>query len=442
MARIYPFRGIYYDPDRVTDLSLVATPPYDVITPEERRRYWQRHSNNIIRLILPEGEGGADKYEEAAGYLQRWQQQGILITEENSCIYPSQQYFTILSGETRKRNGFIALVKLEPLDGGVIIPHERTTPKPVEDRLLLLEACEAHLSQVFALYSDPAGEIERLFDRVWIETPRREFTDDDGVVHRLWCVDSGELINELSSRMNGKKLIIADGHHRYTTALLYRDKMRRMCPQASERCSFEYIMMYLTAMEDKGLVILPSHRLVPKRCARNPGEFLANVIRYFSMKPFNFEDFGGEQPAREAFFAALDEKAGRLQTFGLYIQGESRYLLLTFTSEVRPQELLNGYPEVVRKLDVALLDGVILKDFLQLRESDVGLTKDRTEALEEVRSGRSKMAFFLRPPTVEQVREVAEAGEVMPRKSTYFYPKVACGLVINKIDPSEEVTLM
>lgn len=442
MAKIAPFRGLYYNPQEIKDLSLVATPPYDVIPPGEEGRYRQRHPCNIISLILPEGAGGEDRYKESANYLHEWESEGILKREGKPSIYTYEQVFVTSSGETKKRKGFMALTKLEPWGQGSILPHERTTPKPVEDRLKLMEACGANLSQPFAIYSDPAGEIEKILAQGCTAPPRYEFRDDDGVSHRLWQLDDRRIIAEVEEKMRDKTLLIADGHHRYKTALLYRDRMRERHPHYTERSPFEYLMMYLTPTEGKGLLILPTHRLVLPRGSFDPGKFHSALGVYFSLQTFDFKNLGGEKIAREALFKTLDEKRRDRYTFGLYIHGESRYVLLSLKEGISVGGLLKGYPKVIQELDVALLDEFILKELLTVEQDEVGLTKDRDEALEEVHKGRYSLVFLMNPTSIHQVKRVVDADEVMPRKSTYFYPKVATGLVIYKIDPNEEVGLV
>lgn len=441
MARIAPTRGLYYNPQKISDLSLVATPPYDVIAPVEEGRYRKRHPYNIIRLILPAGEGGVDRYQEAARYVQEWERKGVLIREEKPSLYPYQQIFSSPSGETKKRNGFISLVKLEPLGQGSIIPHEGTSPKPVEDRFRLMEACGANLSQVFTLYSDQAGVVEGQLAKAWALPPRYEFRDDEGVIHRLWQVDNRNVIAAVQKGMLDKTLLIADGHHRYKTALIYRDRMREQYPAYTERSPFEYTMLYLTPIEGEGLLILPTHRLVLTREPFDLCGFYTALKKYFSLQNFTFDDTGSEKRARKNFFKALDKTGAQRYTFGLYIGGEKRYILLTPRREVRIEELLRGYPEVLQELDVTLLDGFIVKELLNVEEEEVELSKSRNEALEEVHQGRYRAAFLLHPPTMQQVKRVVDAGEVMPRKTTFFYPKVATGLVIYKIVPDEEVIL-
>jgi uncharacterized protein (DUF1015 family) len=439
LATIAPFCGVYYNPLKIADLSQVATPPYDVIAIEEAERYRERNPYNIIRLILPKGEGGVDRYQEAAHYLQEWEREGVFIRDKKPSCYPYQQIFTAPSGEIKKRNGFISLVKLEPWGKGGIIPHEGTSPKPVEDRLRLMEACGANLSQIFTLYSDPAGEIEGQFTEVRTSPPRYEFQDDDGVVHRLWQANGREIIAEVEKRMRDKILLIADGHHRYKTALIYRDRMRERFPSYTDRSPFEYTMMYLTPIEGKGLLILPTHRLATPREPFDLKGFYAALKKHFSFHAFNFDETGGEEMARKRLFTALDKKIPGRYTFGLYIGGEKRYIHIISKEGIRVKDFLKGYPEVLQELDVTLVDGFFLKELLKVEQDEVGLLKGRNEALEEVRAGRYKAAFLMNPPSIQQVKRVADAGEVMPRKTTFFYPKVATGLVINKIVPDEEV---
>jgi uncharacterized protein (DUF1015 family) len=442
LAKIAPVRGLYYNPQKVADFSQVASPPYDVIAPDEEERYRKRHPYNIVRLILPRGEGGVDRYHVAARYLREWQNEEVLIRDDKPSLYPYQQIFVSPEGETKQRNGFISLVKLEPWGEGHIVPHERTTPKPVEDRLRLIEACNANFSQVFMLYSDPGGEVEEQLAKVRTSAPRHEFRDDDGVSHRLWQADDRAIIDHVVKWMQEKILLIADGHHRYKTALIYRDGMRERYPSLNERSLFEYTMVYLTPIEGEGLLILPTHRLIAPKGLLDMDGLNTALKKYFSFHAFSFDVPGGEKEARDQFFKALDKISPGRYTFGLYIGGEKRYIQLIFKDKFDARDLLKGYAGVVQELDVTLLDGFILKELLKVEQEDVGLLKGRNEALEEIHTGRYRAAFLLNPPTIQQIDRVVSAGEVMPRKTTFFYPKVASGLVINKIVASEEVTLV
>ena len=440
MATIAPARGLYYNPQKIPDLSQVAAPPYDVIAPHEEERYRGRHPYNIIHLILPAGEGDVDRYQEAARSLQEWEKEGVLIRDPRPSLYPYQQVFAAPSGEVKERNGFISLVKLEPWGEGNIIPHEGTSPKPVADRLHLMEACGANLSQVFALYSDPARDVEEQFAGIWTSPPRYEFRDDDGVVHRLWQVDDRVLIAAVEKEMRDKTILIADGHHRYKTALIYRDNMRKRFPAYTERSPFEYTMLYLTPLEGAGLLVLPTHRLVSKEAIDTKGFYTA-LKEHFSFDVFSFDDSGGEKGARERFFTALDTQGTSRYSFGLYIGGEKSYIRLYPKGEAAIRGLTKGYPEILQELDVTVLDGFILKELLSVEGDEIGLAKGRDEALEEVHRGRQRAAFLLNPPSIQQVKRVVDAGEVMPRKTTFFYPKVATGLVIYKIVPHEEAAV-
>jgi uncharacterized protein (DUF1015 family) len=239
--------------------------------------------------------------------------------------------------------------------------------------------------------------------------------------------------------MQDKRLLIADGHHRYKTALIYRDRMRERFPSYTERSPFEYTMMYLTPLEGEGLLILPTHRLVTPQEPFDLKGFYKALEKHFSLHAFHFNDTDGEKMARKRFFTALDEKIPGRYAFGLYIGGEKRYSHVISQEGIRVKDLLKGYPEVLQELDVTLVDGFILKELLKVELEDVGLLKDRNEVLGEVHAGRYRAAFLMNPPSIQQVKRVADAGEVMPRKTTFFYPKVATGLVINRIVPDEEV---
>ncbi|MCJ7665098.1 MAG: DUF1015 domain-containing protein, partial [Desulfobacterales bacterium] len=247
---------------------------------------------------------------------------------------------------------------------------------------------------------------------------------------------------EVEKRMRGKTLLIADGHHRYKTSLIYRDRMRERFPSYTVRSPFEYTMLYLTPIEGEGLLILPTHRLATPREPFDLNGFYTVLKKFFSFRVFNFNDTGGERVAREHLFKALDKKIPGRYSFGLYMSGEKSYSHVISKEDIRVKDLLKGYPEVVQELDVTLVDGFILKELLKVEQEEVGLLKDRNEVLEEVHAGRYRAAFLMNPPSIQQVKRVVEAGEVMPRKTTFFYPKVATGLVINKIIPGEEVALV
>jgi uncharacterized protein (DUF1015 family) len=231
-----------------------------------------------------------------------------------------------------------------------------------------MEACSANLSQVFTLYPDPGGEVEEQFAKLCTSAPRHEFRDDDGVVHRLWQVDDRAIIAEVKKKMMDKTLLIADGHHRYKTALIYRDRMRERYPSYGERSPFEYTMLYLTPREGEGLLILPTHRLILPKEPFDPIVFYNALKQYFSLHDFNFDDNGGEKGTRKRFFRALDRKGRDSFIFGLYIGGEKRYIQLISKERLKVRDLLVGYPEVLQELDVTLLDGFILKELIKVEQ--------------------------------------------------------------------------
>lgn len=408
MADIAPLKALYYDREKVKDIGLVATPPYDVISPEMRRRFLERHPYNIVRLILPDDYGGASRT------FKEWLQKGVFRREESPSIYPYQQVFSPPEAEERlERWGFIALVRLED---GAVIGHERTMDDVVKDRLSVLESTGVQMGQIFSLFSDPKGEVERLIKEAVKGRPRFEFTDDEGVTHRLWQLSDPLLIKAVARRLQGQRLLIADGHHRYSTALRFRELMRQRYPEAPAAAPFEFVAMYLTPMESEGLLILPTHRLVPAL----PEEALKGVSermeRFFQRRTFSPQHQG-------ELFRAIDRGEG----LGFFRKGKGFALLL-------PRD---GLPisGVLRRIDAALVDELLLRGL----SVKVDLTRDREEAVRAVLEGRYEMAFLLRPPRVQDLKAVVEQGELMPKKSTYFYPKVASGLVLFPVAEEGEV---
>lgn len=408
MAAIAPLKALYYNCHKVKDIGLVTTPPYDVISPEMRRRFLERHPYNIVRLILPED------YETASRTFKDWLQRGVFRREESPSIYPYQQVFSSPEGGQRlERWGFIALVRLEE---GAVIGHERTMDDVVKDRLRVLETTGVQMEQIFSLFSDPKGEVMRLIKEGISGRARFEFTDDEGVTHRLWRLSDPPLIEAVARRLRTQRLLIADGHHRYSTALRFRELMRQRHQGAPATAPFEFVAMYLTPMESEGLLILPTHRLVPPLPDETLRGVSEQVERFFYMRTFPPQQQG-------ELFRAIDRGEG----LGFLRKGGSLALLLS--RDGLP------IPGVLRRIDAALVDELLLRGL----SVKVDLTRDRQEAVKAVMEGRYEMAFLLRPPKVQDLKAVVEQGELMPKKSTYFYPKVASGLVLFPVAEEEEV---
>ncbi len=428
MAEIAPFRGIVYDPARAGPLDRLLAPPYDVISPPERAALAAKSPHNFVRIDLPEGDGD-EKYAQAARELRRWLDEGILRRDERPALYRYQQRFTS-GGREYTRKGFISRVRLRRYEERVVLPHERTLSGPKLDRLKLTRACRAHLSQVFALYSDPSQRIEAEFAAVESTPPELEGRTDDGVVHRVWRLIDPGAQQRVAAALAEAKVYIADGHHRYETMLAIRDELR---PQArSPRSSIEYGPIFLTSLQDPGLIVLPTHRVVHGLRGFELEAFLERLRSRFDLRELR----GGPEALREELSAA-----GRKGT-ALALASGPRVFLLALRAG---QEVAVPGPEPVRKLDVAVLHSLVLEEMLgidraaQERQTNLRYVKDFARALEEARLPEVQAVFLLNPTGVAQLKAVADAGEIMPQKSTYFFPKLASGLVLNPVDPAEEV---
>lgn len=435
MAIIKPFRGLRYNQGVITDMASVMTPPYDVISPQEQERYYQIHPNNIIRLDfgkdLPGDSEKANKYTRAAEFFRAWRKEGILRQEDSPAIYIYDQEF--LSGNIwLTRRGFIALVRLEPFDKGSIYPHEQTLPGPKADRLKLTQSCRANLSSIFALFPDETNEIDAALLAMTSTKPEVDFVDDTGVKNKLWVIKEKQTIDRLVGRMKEKPLFIADGHHRYETALVYKEQMQKEHGGSQADLPSDYVMMVCVSMNNKGLKILPAHRLV-----RNIKDFRLDRILPVLHESFRIELLGKGCAVKDCM--ARLNNAPETHAFIMYAGQEDAYYKLSLNNEkIIDTIFANDHPEW-RHLDAGILHGVIINKVLGIAADDVTIkeyvkyVKEETEAVSLVRSGQYQLAFFLKPTRIEQVKEIASARKVMPPKSTYFYPKLITGIVINSL---------
>jgi uncharacterized protein (DUF1015 family) len=434
MAEIAPFRGILYDVAKAGAAARLLAPPYDVISPSERAALAALDPHNCVRLILPEGEGD-QKYAHAAATLRAWLTDGILRRDDAPALYRYHQSFTA-EGRSATRKGFICRVRLARFDEGVVLPHERTLSGPKADRLKLKRACRAHLSQVFGLYSDPARATDEPFAAVEREPPALEGTTSDGVTQRLWRLGDAALQARVVAALADKKIYIADGHHRYETMLALRDELRAES-HGRPRSSVEYGTIFLANMDDPGLLVFPTHRVVHGLRGFDLEGVLARARTFFTVE----ESAPGEAPAVRA---QLAERGRVAPTFALASGARLFYLALQQNAALDRVAALRG-PQVLRTLDVTLLHALVIEELLgidraaQEAEAHLRYLKDTAQALAEARAPDVQAVLLMNPTRVEQVRAVADAGEVMPQKSTFFYPKLASGLVINPIDPSEDV---
>jgi uncharacterized protein (DUF1015 family) len=445
MAVVKPFRGLLYNPEKVPDMTAVMAPPYDVIGTELQEALYKRHPNNIVRLILnkttPGDRPGSDRYSRAAGELKNWMDEGVLKRDEALAIYYYTQEYTLIDGLKRTRKGFIALARLEEFGKGKILPHERTLAGPKADRLNLLKACRANFSCIFSLYQEsgkPPGErILSILDASAEGAPLIEVTGDDGVVNRLWRITDAHVTEKVTQGMQLKTLFIADGHHRYETALNYKRKMNEGLENPTGEEPFNYVMMYFTAMDTDGLDIFPTHRVIHSLEGFDADTFLDVCQEYFDLEEMRFED-ATEPEVRKEFLKRMGQGIDVKNRFGLYLSGKKSYFILTLKTIKLMDELFGDtIAEVYKALDVTVLQSLVFGNILGItpedleRQRNLVYVKGVDEALEEGRAGKSQMVFLMNPTKVEQVRAVSEAGLLMPQKSTYFFPKLLSGPVMN-----------
>ncbi|GAB6097310.1 DUF1015 domain-containing protein [Desulfatiferula olefinivorans] len=439
MARIVPFRGILYNQDKVDPADVVA-PPYDVISEAKQQVLYDRHDKNVVRLILGKmfdtDTPGDNRHTRAADYFSAWQAEGVLDRDLEPALYLSSVTF-LVGGKAVTRFGLITQVMLETFDTGVILPHEQTFSKVKSERLSLMKICKANFSQIFSIYSDQCGILDALKQAVDGKAPDIDLVDDAGERHRLWKIVDPGVISFVRERMNDKKLFIADGHHRYETALNYRDFLRETDPDFSDSHPANAIMMYLTSMEDPGLIIFPTHRLLNQVDPRALAAFPDRAAEVFDVTTIPID--GDVEPAFDAFRKALLADPRRT-TLGALIKGHQTFYLLSLKAGVMDQRFPE-IPPALRSLDVTVLTHLVLLDLLGLTQTDldeeklITYSENDRHAVEAVLEGRCEAGFILNPTRMTQVRDVAESGRTMPRKTTYFYPKALTGLVFNTLKP-------
>ena len=452
MAYLAPFRALRYNPTR-TDLSQVVTQPYDKITPEMQERYYVASPFNLVRVILgkriPSDHSGDNPYTRAAHFLEDWRSQGILRRDDEPSIYSYIQHFTAPGESTqRARKGFIALGKVEDYSARVVFRHEQTLAKPKADRLELLRATRAHFGQLFMLYSDPPGEVDRLLDTP--SSPDIDVCDEYGVRHVVRKVSDPGLIEQVRVKMREKQLLIADGHHRYETALNYRDECRALAstrdatgPQQPSRSDpqrqasteippYELVMMTFINMDSPGLAILPTHRVVYGLAGFSPQSLHDRARQYFSVEEVD----PAITPARAV---GILREAGHSGTALLAVTADRAFLFDTAktigSSFFGNLSLRQQWLDVVQ-LHKCLLEGVLGISEEAIREQqNIRYIRDSGEAMVHVREGKADVAFLMNPVKMRDVRDIAFAGEVLPQKSTDFYPKLLSGLTIYPLDP-------
>ncbi|HEY0343943.1 MAG TPA: DUF1015 family protein [Solirubrobacteraceae bacterium] len=425
MARVEPLAALHYDSAVAGPLQDLAAPPYDVIDPEQRAELESRSPYNVVALDLPEDPGGGDRYAHAARLLDDWRAQGAVVRDDEPALWALVQDYTGPDGRRLTRNGFFARVRVEDYGPGTIRPHERTHPGPKEDRLRLTRATQANLSPIFSLYSDPDLRAWQALQPATREEPFGEVSEPDGTRNRLWRVTDADAIATVQDALADVELLIADGHHRYETARVYADEVGGEGPH-------RYVLMCLVALQDEGLTVFPTHRLVDGLRGTDKPETLAATLRSsFDIEPIEADDL-----------VPPDGNGDTIQ-MGYMDSHFRRAFRLTLKDQAIADEALADMPEPYRHLDTAVLEAIVLKGPLGLSEDDIshlrglGYARSFEEARELVESGTFDAGFFLRGIPVTQIQEVAAAGVNMPPKSTYFYPKVPTGLLFNPLSGLE-----
>lgn len=439
MAVVLPFAALRYDQGKVGGLEQVLTQPYDKITPEMQRAYLRRNPHSLAYLTKgetrPDDSATENVYTRAAGWLRDWREQGVLLQRKSPAIYVYYEEFSPPGNRAAPimvRKGFIGLGRLEPYESGVVFRHERTLSGPKADRLELLRATRAHLESIFMLYSDPEKRIESLLEEHVRRQPVARVEDEYGVIHTLWDVEDPGAIRALQQAMADKKLIIADGHHRYETALNFARECRAKHPDREEDCSFA-LMTYVN-MEGDGIVILPTHRLLAGMREWNREAFLSKAAAYFTLERHPFTDVSQRQQALDRMRAGM--QSPRSVTLGALFHGEDAFYCLQARRDVAWEQLLPDLSPAERSLDVTVLHRIALGLCLGVDEESVrkeqylSYVRHFEEGVEPVLRGAAQACFFLNPVAIRQVREIAFAGRLLPQKSTDFYPKLLSGLVL------------
>jgi len=418
--KVFPFRGVFYNLEKVKELEKVLCPPYDIISSKEQEDFYKMHPLNIIRIdygkIFPGDSLKNNRYTRAKRLFQQWLKEKILVQDSSPSFYLLSQKFAYKK-EKFVRWGIIGRLKLS--QKGNVFSHEKTSSSPKEDRFRLLRAIRANTNPIFAIFEDEDSLVEKLVKPYFPQRPFLKF-EFQKIDHCLWRINEPNLIRKIEDVFRGKNIFIADGHHRYEASLLYQNYCRKKNPYHTGREDYNFVMSYFTPLNSKALKILPTHRLLKKI----PIDIWEKLGLYFEIKPCS----------KSYLLDLLDNPCQKGYQFGMYI-GKNKYFLLTLKENLKPEELICEDKIIEwKRLETSILQHIIIEKIFEVKDSDFGsifYTQDLEEAICKVNSKEYKIAFFLKPTNVYEVRNIALAKERMPHKSTYFYPKLPSGLVIN-----------
>ena len=436
MAKVIPFKGLRYNLDKIGDLANVTAPPYDIIPPSMQDELYARDEHNVIRLEYGksfDGDGAnSNKYTRASEFLQKWMSDDILKLDEKAAFYIYEQVFSLQPGVMKSFKGIISQVGVAEFSENIVLPHEQTLSKAKSDRFDLMSATDANFSQIYSLYVDESGSLKQVINQQSDREPDVSFTSDEGILQNLWLVTDEEICDHITKMFADKQLFIADGHHRYETAINYRNKKREENPGYTGDEAFNNVMMMLVDMDDEGLVVFPTHRLIRDLPNFDEVNLIGLLTDNFTVSKIHFTDTGVAGVISEKMSKTLDEKM-----FALYT-GKNYYYLLELKDIRVMDELFPDMPKVLRRLDVTVLHSLILEQLLGIDKENMAAqknltyTRDLNEAITEVQSNKFQCSFIINATKIGEIKEVSLAGEKMPQKSTYFWPKLVTGIVINK----------
>ncbi len=433
LAEIKAFKGLVYNTKTAGNIEQLTCPPYDIISERERNEYLSANPHNVVRLELPSEQNGMDKYLSAAEVLTQWQSQEILVSQDEESLYIYEESFEVL-GKAYSFKSLICRVKLSPFSEGVVLPHEQTLSKAKQDRLNLMKSTNCNFSQIYSLYFDDKNEDSTalLLDDCSKKLPIiHEFTDDSGVTHKLWQIIDSVVIDKISRQFKDRKLYIADGHHRYETALNYKNHLNEI-EKLTEYSAANYVMMAVVDIENSGLVVFPTHRIVRDLQEFDVDSLLSKLRDNFEIAECNIS--GCEEIAKQ-----LDSSYEKGEKAFILYTSDKRYHKITLRDISVMDKFMPDMSDASKGLDVNVLHTLILEDKLGIDKENMAnqinltYTRDIEEAISNVDRGKANCAFLLNPTKTSEIADVASVGEKMPQKSTYFYPKLITGLVMNDL---------
>ncbi len=440
MINVKPFRGLFYNRSKVSDLGEVVSPPYDVISEEEYHSYCEKHPNNVVRLdgFLSFGDDTtAAKYAAAASTFEQWRESGVLVREEKPALYVTTVEFEH-EGERIVRHGVICLMELEPYDQGGVLPHEKTYSLTKEDRFELIKACKANFSQIFSIFDDQDNVNGDLMKITKDSPPDTVLTDEAGSVHKMWRITDPGFQQSFAQAVAYRTMVIADGHHRYESALRYRQWAAENDPNYDHDHPANYVMTYMCSSKDPGLLILPTHRTLKTVDETRMKKVMDKAREFFYVTPITWKAEGFDR-AREEFLQTLTINDSEC-AIGVLVKGRSEFYILTLKPNILKLKFKKEIPAPLRELDAYVLTRLVFMELLGLDRSDlndegmISYSTDADEGIDLVFSGEADMAFILNPPSNSDVFDVAQSGLTMPRKSTFYYPKVLTGQVMNWLE--------